>query len=279
MKVHAESAGYRRLTWAIFALALLVGGLAGPRVALGQCTTNADCEDGDLCTTNTCVDGSCQQAPVNCPDGCDPSIGCITPTPTPTATETPTVTPTPTETPTPTITPTPTETPTATPTPTNTPTPTDTPTPTPKEPVIMTGNTGGSTMVMGMSAMGCVSGTNQVCCYDCGANPNSDVCMEPRCTPGNEGGRPECQLAKIGCTMKDPNTGNFSIDDIDPPLVPGHFIYCSDGCNDPEFQAGNPVIVQPPEVAPLLSPQMMLLMVAILGLVGLLGLTRLRWSK
>ena len=115
-----------------------------------------------------------------------------------------------------------------------------------------------------------------MCCYDCGSDPNSPVCTNP-CTPQTEAGRQECLDANIGCGMKDLVTGTFSVPV--EALIPGHFIYCSDGCNDPAFRAGNPVIVQAPEVAPLLSPQMMLVMVAVLGLVGLLGLTRVRWSK
>ena len=77
----------------------------------GECETGADCDDGNMCTTDTCVDGSCQYinnndpcddgdactiedvcadgmcvggSPLNCDDGnectldsCDPVSGCI----------------------------------------------------------------------------------------------------------------------------------------------------------------------------------------------------------
>jgi hypothetical protein len=80
----------------------------------------------------------------------------------------------------------------------------------------------------------------------------------------------------IGMIPVDTNSnGNFSVP-VSPPLVPGTFVYCSDGCNDPGFQAGIDVVVQPAPVAPLLSPQMILLLAAILGLVGLVGLARVR---
>jgi hypothetical protein len=62
-------------------------------------------------------------------------------------------------------------------------------------------------------------------------------------------------------------------------LITGHFVYCSDGCNDPGFQAGQNVVVQPPPVAPLLSPQMIVVLVASLALVGLVGLARMRLNR
>ena len=71
------------------------------------------------------------------------------------------------------------------------------------------------------------------------------------------------------------NSGNFSVP-VSPPLVPGTFVHCSDGCNDRGFQAGIDVVVQAAPVAPLPSPQMIVLLAAILGLVGLVGLARLR---
>ena len=52
--------------------------LAGP-----QCEVPADCDDGDLCTTDTCVDGNCSNKLIVCNDGdacttdsCDPASGC-----------------------------------------------------------------------------------------------------------------------------------------------------------------------------------------------------------
>ena len=38
--------------------------LVGP-----QCEVPADCDDGDLCTTDTCVDGTCHRTPLDCDDG------------------------------------------------------------------------------------------------------------------------------------------------------------------------------------------------------------------
>jgi len=41
-----------------------------------DCVLNADCDDGNLCTTNTCIAGACVYKPVKCGDGlCDPATG------------------------------------------------------------------------------------------------------------------------------------------------------------------------------------------------------------
>ena len=42
-----------------------------------QCVDDADCDDGDLCTTGACVAGECVFTAVECPDGsmCDPATG------------------------------------------------------------------------------------------------------------------------------------------------------------------------------------------------------------
>jgi len=52
--------------------------LVGP-----QCTTNADCDDSNDCTTDTCVSGTCSNTPIVCndndactTDSCDPALGC-----------------------------------------------------------------------------------------------------------------------------------------------------------------------------------------------------------
>ena len=83
----------------------------------------------------------------------------------------------------------------------------------------------------------------------------------------------------IGMVTKDQlSSGNIPVG-INPPAVTGHFVYCSDGCNDPNFQAGQSVVVQPPPVAPLLSPQMIVVLVASLALVGLVGLARMRLNR
>ncbi len=46
------------------------------------CETDADCDDGNLCTTDACVDDACVYTPVVCPEGqtCDPATGtCVFP--------------------------------------------------------------------------------------------------------------------------------------------------------------------------------------------------------
>jgi hypothetical protein len=108
-------------------------------IQVADCQSNADCSDGDACTTDTCDPGNpsatlggCVHSAVVCDacQICDSGLGCTgavcSPTPTATtATETPTQTPTDT----PTNSPGPTNTP-APPTPVNTPSATPTPTPT-----------------------------------------------------------------------------------------------------------------------------------------------------
>jgi len=45
--------------------------------ATAACEEDADCDDDDLCTTDACVDGECENTPVECPEGevCDPATG------------------------------------------------------------------------------------------------------------------------------------------------------------------------------------------------------------
>jgi len=47
------------------------------------CTVNEDCEDGNLCTNNTCNEGRCESSFLSCNDGdpctidgCEPAVGC-----------------------------------------------------------------------------------------------------------------------------------------------------------------------------------------------------------
>ena len=61
------------------------------------------------------------------------------------------------------------------------------------------------------------------------------------------------------------------------PLMPGQKIYVTDGCNDPELSP--PFVFPAPAVAPLMSRDMMVILVAALSLVGLLGLSRLRLNN
>jgi len=70
------------------------------------------------------------------------------------------------------------------------------------------------------------------------------------------------------------SNGNFSVPVTG--MMTGDVVYCSDGCNDPGFQAGLTSVVQAPPVAPLLSPQMIIVLVAVLAMVGLISLARLR---
>ena len=71
------------------------------------------------------------------------------------------------------------------------------------------------------------------------------------------------------------SNGNFTIVLV-KPLVPGQRIYVTDGCHDPVLSG--PVTVPYPTEAPLMSLDLIVVLVAALGLVGLLGLTQLRWS-
>ena len=80
---------------------------------------------------------------------------------------------------------------------------------------------------------------------------------------------------QIGMGTKDAN-GNYIIQNV-ALLHTGEIIYATDGCSDPMLSPS--VVVEPPQVAPLLSPQMIILLVGTLALVGLLGLARLRLTK
>ncbi len=96
-------------------------------IQVAQCQSNADCNDGNACTTDTCDPmhpnantGGCVSGPVVCDacQTCNMLIGCFGPVCTPTQTATHTVTGTPPSTSTVTNTPTPSDTPTQTQTPT-----------------------------------------------------------------------------------------------------------------------------------------------------------------
>jgi hypothetical protein len=107
----------------------------------------------------------------------------------------------------------------------------------------------------------CTAPTNQIICYDCGADPTA------------------CNFTPIGtqpCT-KDLNSGNFCCPVS--PLTTGDNILCVDNCNPDDKRVGQPVAVLPPPVAPLLSPQMIIVLVASLALVGLVGLARMRLNR
>jgi hypothetical protein len=249
------------------------------------CSTNTDCLPSDACTQFSCVAGACERMDTVCPGMCDPQTGCL-PTPTGTGTGTPTNTHTPKP-----PTATPTNTGTATNTRTITPTPTQTATPTPKAPVLMSGLFGGSSDVDGSSGTDCpmfsgtcIGGSNDTKPCGCGNECPGGSCNAPKviqvfdcgpeappvCFDGNDtliGSCQKCLNGVFDCPL-------FS----NTPLQPGQILYATDGCYDPS-RTGAPAVIQNPPVAPLLSPQMILLLAATLGLVGLLGLARLRLNR
>jgi len=71
-----------RLIWGAALLLLLF--LPGQALAV-LCTSNAECDDGDLCTVDICnVSGGCEYTSLSCDDGnacsmdsCNPSVGCV----------------------------------------------------------------------------------------------------------------------------------------------------------------------------------------------------------
>lgn len=69
-------------------------------------------------------------------------------------------------------------------------------------------------------------------------------------------------------------SGHFTVTLI-APLTVGEKIYALDVCVEPALM-GPVVIVPPPSVAPLMSPAMLLMLIATLSIVGLLGLSTVR---
>jgi hypothetical protein len=188
-------------------------------------------------TATATASSTASQTPTDTPTATQTSASTATPTNTPTATHTPTVTPTS--------------------APTQTPTSMPTPTPPPPGPVITGGNIGGSTIITGtgIGAPDCTPGPIQV--YDCGA--------DRICHDGND-----AQLAVLSVSLDD---GNFTIV-LAQPLIPGQKIYVTDGCTDPDLSPPTTVLSQ--SAAPLMSRGIVVVLVAALGFVGLLSLTRLR---
>jgi hypothetical protein len=136
--------------------------------------------------------------------------------------------------------------------------------------VITGGNVGGSTTITGADPgctpnATCVVGgheyaKNNICVFDCGPD---GICHDfPDDFP-------------IDVQSASSINGNFTIV-LKTPLVPGQKIYITDGCTDPLLSA--PAIVGYPTEAPLMSRDLMVVLVVALGLVGLLGLARLRRS-
>jgi len=87
--------------------------------------------------------------------------------------------------------------------------------------------------------------------------------MDPICPD------PPDELLGMGST----NAQGLFIVNLNRPLVLGERIYAVDTCND---LTGVPVTVTAGEVAPTMSPQVLLLLSGVLTLVGALGLRRLR---
>lgn len=128
------------------------------------------------------------------------------------------------------------------------------------------GPVAGSSTVTGTSNPQCIGGVVKI--FDCGPEV-PPICAH--CT--TEVGCPD---QKIGQGTKD-SKGNFVIT-VTPPLKPGQIIYATDGCTDPAL-VGPDTVVTRPAPAPVLSPHLMLMLVAVLGLVGVLGVRRLRTSR
>ena len=216
------------------------------------CGQSADCNDGISCTSGSqCTNGVCDQnshtccGASDCSDGtsCGDDSQCSSGVCDPISGLCAAPTPTPTVTNTPTV------------TPTNTPTATPTRTPVPGAPVITGGYVGGSTTITGIgNDDGCTPGPIQV--FDCGP--------DRICHDGDDFALPVVSASY--------SNGNFTIV-LKTPLVPGQRIYVTDGCHDPILSG--PVTVPYPAEAPLMSPGLIVVLVAALGL---LGLTRLRWS-
>lgn len=127
--------------------------------------------------------------------------------------------------------------------------------------------TPGSSTVTGTSDPACVGG--QVLIFDCGFPANCHHCTGVTIPPNND----PCPDALIGMGSKDVN-GDFSF-----PLslipAPGHRIYATDGCTDPGISGPDVLIgIGPQRPAPLLSGQAVALLVALLGLVGFVGLKK-----
>jgi hypothetical protein len=254
------------------------------------CTDNIDDDD---CTTLCTGQGgvlaftSITDPEGTCLEGCGMTIATATPTITPTATPTRTPTSTPTETPTRTPTNTPTITPTHTPTRTPTITPTRTPTRTPTStPTITPTNT-----PSGPQISDCGDPGSEEC--ECSGNPNLGPGCIILCENGDDNEFDFCQgddeVLGDGCTDAAGNCIECSLAiashagpaiDLNRPLEEGDVVCVVDICSlDPMILPGNCVLIIGPVPAPALSPTWLLLAVAVLSLVSLLSLARLRKTE
>ncbi|MFQ5668323.1 MAG: hypothetical protein ACE5I7_18080, partial [Candidatus Binatia bacterium] len=132
-----------------------------------------------------------------------------------------------------------------------------------KGPRITGGGTNGSTKitVSGIAEPNCTP--TPILVFECGADGLCDATSND-----------DIPLALVSVTQQ--QNGDYFIVLVNP-LQAGQRIFVTDGCTDPSFSL--PAVVTAPAVAPLLSSDMLILLVAILSLVGLLGLSRLRWSR
>ena len=110
----------------------------------------------------------------------------------------------------------------------------------------------------GIGTPGCTPTPIKV--YDCGT--------DRICHDGDD-----AELTVVSATY---SNGNFTIV-LAQPLVAGQRIYVTDGCHDPVLSL--PALVKFPAAVPLMSRDLILVLAAALGLVGLQGLTRLRSSQ
>lgn len=182
-----------------------------------------------------------------------------TPTGTPTDTPTGTPTRTPTNTPINTTTSTSTRTLTHTRTPTSTSTPTDTPTP--RGPMILSGADEGSSRVFGSGA----PNLPDTCIVVCEAGLNMTGCQVDDMEIGRGGTDGSGNFRDGG----DPGIA------VVPPLAAGDRICAVDVCSDPP-RDGNCVLVTAPAPAPAMSPRGLMGAVALLSLVAMVGVMRLR---
>jgi hypothetical protein len=130
------------------------------------------------------------------------------------------------------------------------------------EPVVPNPPSGGSTTIRGRAAPlpGCAPDSIQV--FDCGPNR---ICYDGDDFP----------LPTVSAT-RDAN-GNFVIELV-TPLAPRQLIYISDGCVDPRLN-GPAILVPDTAAAPALSGLGMVGAAAMLGLLGLLAISRVRWAR
>jgi hypothetical protein len=85
-----------------------------------------------------------------------------------------------------------------------------------------------------------------------------------------------CPDTLLGTGTKNAN-GTFTVM-LNTPLVPGHFIYAVDLCNAPPFDVGAAVFI-PLYLVPVASNTTVAGLAAVLSIVGLISLLRLRRAK